>query len=78
MNKLTELETSIITNLQKFLMELGKGYACVSRQQHIHTEKQDYYIDFVFYNYYLKSFVLIDIKNRKNKSSRYRTNGFIC
>lgn len=35
----TELETSIITNLQKFLMELGKGYAFVSRQQHIHTEK---------------------------------------
>ncbi len=41
----TKLETSIITNLQKFLMEMGKGYAFVARQQHIHTEKQDYYID---------------------------------
>lgn len=61
----TELETSIITNLQKFLMELGKGYAFVSRQQHIHTEKQDYYIDLVFYNYYLKCFVLIDLKTEK-------------
>lgn len=61
----TELETSVITNFQKFLMELGKGYAFVSRQQHIHTEKQDYYIDLVFYNYYLKCFVLIDLKTEK-------------
>lgn len=58
----TELESSIITNLQKFLMELGKGYAFVARQQHIHTEKKDYYIDLVFYNYILKCFVLIDLK----------------
>ena len=58
----TKLETSIISNLQKFLMELGKGYAFVARQQHIHTEKQDYYIDLVFYNYILKCFVLIDLK----------------
>ena len=43
-------------------MELGKGYAFVARQQHIHTEKQDYYIDLVFYNYILKCFVLIDLK----------------
>ncbi len=41
----TALESSIITNLQKFLMELGKGYAFVARQQHIHTEKEDYYIN---------------------------------
>ena len=43
-------------------MELGKGYAFVARQQHIRTEKQDYYIDLVFYNYILKCFVLIDLK----------------
>ena len=61
----TELETSIISNLQKFLMELGKGYAFVARQQHIHTEKQDYFIDLIFYNYYLKCFVLIDLKTEK-------------
>ena len=58
----TKLEASIITNLQKFLMEMGKGYAFVARQQHIHTEKKDYYIDLVFYNYILKCFVLIDLK----------------
>ena len=59
------LEQAIIDNLQKFLMELGKGYAFVARQQHIHTEKEDYYIDLVFYNYLLKCFVLIDLKTSK-------------
>ena len=61
----SELEKSIITNLQKFMMELGKGFAFIARQQHIHTEKQDYYIDLVFYNYILKCFVLIDLKTTK-------------
>ena len=61
----TGLEASIISNLQKFLMELGKGYAFVARQQHIKTEKEDYFIDLVFYNYILKCFVLIDLKTDK-------------
>ena len=61
----SDLEKSILSNLQKFLMELGKGYAFVARKQHIHTEKQDYYIDLVFYNYILKCFVLIDLKTEK-------------
>ena len=61
----SELETSIINNLQRFIMELGKGYAFIARQQHIHTEDDDYYIDLVFYNYMLKCFVLIDLKTRK-------------
>jgi len=56
------LENSLISNLQKFLMEFGKGYAFVGRQMHIHTEKKDYYIDLVFYNFILKCFVLIDLK----------------
>ena len=58
----SDLEQAIIGNLQRFLMESGKGYAFVARQQHIHTEKQDYYIDLVFYNYILQCFVLIDLK----------------
>ena len=61
----SDLEKSILSNLQRFLMELGKGYAFVARQQHIHTEKKDYYIDLVFYNYILKCFVLIDLKTEK-------------
>ena len=61
----SELESSIITHLQKFLMEMGKGYAFVERQQHIITDTQDYYIDLVFYNYLMKCFVLIDLKTTK-------------
>ena len=61
----SDLEQTIINNLQKFMMELRKGYAFVAKQQHIHTEKDDYYIDLVFYNYILKCFVLIDLKTSK-------------
>lgn len=59
------LEKSIIDHLIPFLMELGKGFAFVDRQKHIHTEKQDYYIDLVFYNYHLQCFVLVDLKTTK-------------
>ncbi len=58
----SDLESAIIANLQKFLLELGKGFSFVARQKLIRTEKKDYFIDLVFYNYILKSFVLIDLK----------------
>ena len=58
----SKLETAIINNLEKFLIEMGKGYALVARQQHIRTEENDYYIDLVFYNYLIKSFILVDLK----------------
>lgn len=61
----TKLEKAIISHLSKFLMELGRGFALVARQQHIATDAGDYYIDLVFYNYLLKSFVLIDLKTTK-------------
>lgn len=61
----TELESSLLNHLRDFLMELGKGYAFVARQQHIHTDDDDYYIDLVFYNYILKCFILIDLKTTK-------------
>ena len=61
----TDLETSLLHHLRDFLMELGKGYAFVTRQQHIHTDDDDYYIDLVFYNYILKCFILIDLKTTK-------------
>lgn len=59
------LENAILDNLQRFIMELGKGYAWMARQQRIHTEKEDYYIDLVFYNVILKCYVLIDLKTSK-------------
>ena len=57
-----ELESSIITHLRDFLMELGRGFAFVARQQHIRTDAEDYFIDLVFYNVVLKCYVLIDLK----------------
>ena len=61
----SELEQTIIDHLIPFLMEMGKGFALVDRQKRIHTEKEDYYIDMVFYNYNLRSFILIDLKTTK-------------
>jgi predicted nuclease of restriction endonuclease-like (RecB) superfamily len=57
-----ELEKALIDNLQKFILELGKGFAFVERQQHIKTETADFYIDLVFYNYLLKCFVIVELK----------------
>ncbi|REC53548.1 DUF1016 domain-containing protein [Chryseobacterium piscium] len=57
-----EIETGIIDHIQKFLLEFGKGFAFVARQQHISTDTSDFYIDLVFYNYILKCFVIIDLK----------------
>ena len=61
----SKLEQAILDHLEHFLMEMGKGYALVDRQMHIHTEDNDYYIDLVFYNYLLKCFVLVDLKTAK-------------
>lgn len=56
------LEAALMDKLQQFLLELGKGFAFVARQQRVSTETQDFFIDLVFYNYLLKCFVLIDLK----------------
>ena len=58
----SKLETAIINNLQKFLIELGKGYAFVGRQYRIRGLESDYFVDLVFYNFELQCFVLIDLK----------------
>jgi predicted nuclease of restriction endonuclease-like (RecB) superfamily len=60
-----ELESAIISNLQHFLLELGKGFSFVGRQFRISSETSHFYIDLVFYNYLLKCFVLIDLKTAK-------------
>jgi predicted nuclease of restriction endonuclease-like (RecB) superfamily len=61
-NSENNIETAIIEHIQKFLLEFGKGFAFVSRQQHIVTDTSDFFIDLVFYNYILKCFVIIDLK----------------
>jgi predicted nuclease of restriction endonuclease-like (RecB) superfamily len=58
----TRLEQALIEQLQGFLLELGKGFAFIARQQRISTEGRDFYIDLVFYNYLLKCFVIFDLK----------------
>lgn len=60
-----DLENGIISNLQQFLLELGKGFAFVERQQRIKTDDGDYFIDLVFYNFHLKCFLLVDLKLHK-------------
>ena len=63
----SELENAIINHLQEFIMEMGRGFAFVGRQQLIRTAAQDYFIDLVFYNIRLKCYVLIDLKIGKIK-----------
>lgn len=63
----SDIEQSIISNLQQFLLELGKGFAFVERQQRIRFDDEDFYIDLVFYNFKLKCFLLVDLKLGKLK-----------
>lgn len=58
----SNIEQALIDNLQHFLLELGRGFAFVARQQRLSVEEQDFYIDLVFYNFKLKCFLLIDLK----------------
>lgn len=58
----SELEQALIDHLQKFLLELGRGFSFVARQKHFNVDGRHFYIDLVFYNYILKCFVLIDLK----------------
>jgi len=60
-----DLEQALIDNLQKFLLELGKGFSFVDRQKHISADGDHFYIDLVFFNYILNCFVVIDLKTGK-------------
>ena len=61
----SDVESAIITNLQKFLLEMGHGFSFVARQMRISTETSHFYLDLVFYHYVLKCFVVIDLKTTK-------------
>lgn len=61
----SELEQALIDNLEKFILELGRGFAFVERQQHITTDMDDFYIDLVFYNFRMKRFVIFELKTHK-------------
>ena len=61
----SSLESAIISHMQKFLLEMGKGFSFVARQMRVSSETSHFYVDLVFYNYLLKCFVLIDLKTSK-------------
>jgi RecB family endonuclease NucS len=61
----SEMEQALINNLEKFILELGRGFAFVERQQHIVTETSDFYIDLVFYNFKMKRFVIFELKTHR-------------
>ena len=61
----SELEQALIDNLEKFILELGRGFAFVERQQHISTATDDFYIDLVFYNFRMKRFVIFELKTHR-------------
>jgi predicted nuclease of restriction endonuclease-like (RecB) superfamily len=60
-----DLESTIITHLQDFLLELGNGFSFVARQKRIHLDGDEYFVDLVFYNRLLQCFVIIEIKTNK-------------
>ena len=66
-----ELESAIITHLQEFMMEMGRGFAFMGRQQLVRTDTQDYFIDLVFYNVVLKCYVLIELLCCAQHNSSY-------
>jgi predicted nuclease of restriction endonuclease-like (RecB) superfamily len=57
-----EVEKALISHVEKFLLELGDGFAFLGRQYHLHVEEQDFYIDLLFYHIKLRAFVVIDLK----------------
>ncbi len=61
----SDLEQALINNLEKFILELGRGFAFVERQQHITTDTGDFFIDLVFYNFIMKRFVIFELKTHK-------------
>ena len=61
----SDLEQALINNLEKFILELGRGFAFVERQQHISTDTADFFIDLVFYNFKMKRFVIFELKTHK-------------
>ncbi|WP_205942738.1 PDDEXK nuclease domain-containing protein [Pedobacter psychroterrae] len=60
-----DIEKQLVTHITKFMLELGKGFAFVGQQYHLEIAGEDYYLDLLFYNIPLKSYVVIELKNTK-------------
>jgi hypothetical protein len=73
-----ELETGLVKHLEKFLMELGQGFAFIGRQHHLAVSDNDYYLDLLFYHYRLHCFVVVDLKRGKFKPEYAGKMNFYC
>lgn len=73
-----ELETKLIQHLEKFLIELGSGFAFVGRQYHIEVSDKDFYIDLLFYHLKLRCFLVIDLKKGDFKPEYAGKMNFYC
>jgi predicted nuclease of restriction endonuclease-like (RecB) superfamily len=73
-----ELETGLVAHLEKFLLELGQGFAFVGRQYHVDVGEQDFYIDLLFYHLKLRCYVVIDLKRGKFKPEYAGKMSFYC
>jgi predicted nuclease of restriction endonuclease-like (RecB) superfamily len=73
-----ELETGLIVHLEKFLLELGQGFAFVGRQYHVDLGEQDFYIDLLFYHLKLRCFVVVDLKRGAFKPEYAGKMSFYC
>jgi predicted nuclease of restriction endonuclease-like (RecB) superfamily len=71
-----ELENAIVSNITKFLIELGKGFAFIGKQFKIIVGNKDFYIDLLFYNYILKRFIVIELKTKEFKPEYLGQIGF--
>lgn len=73
-----ELETGLIAHLEKFLLELGQGFAFVGRQYHVDLGEQDFYIDLLFYHLKLRCYVVIELKRGAFKPEYAGKMSFYC
>ena len=73
-----ELETGLIAHLEKFLLELGAGFAFVGRQYHLEVSEQDFYIDLLFYHLKLRCYVVIELKKGRFKPEYAGKMNFYC
>jgi hypothetical protein len=73
-----ELETGLIAHLEKFLLELGQGFAFVGRQYHVEVGDQDFYIDLLFYHLHLRCFIVIELKRGAFKPEHAGKMNFYC
>lgn len=73
-----ELETGLVQHLERFLLELGSGFAFVGRQYHLEVSNKDFYLDLLFYNLKLRCFIVVELKKGDFKPEYAGKMNFYC